>query len=84
MSKDITLKILVILLLVWVVFAFSFTPIRTSNDVWWHLKTGKYIIDHNLKIPKHDIFTFTGENTIWINHEWLSEITFGWIYSHYG
>ncbi|MBX7244111.1 MAG: hypothetical protein K1X53_01355 [Candidatus Sumerlaeaceae bacterium] len=56
-------------------FSFAFTPLRTSQDEWWHLKTGKWILE-NGRLPKYDIFTYTGENIPWHNHEWLSEILF--------
>jgi hypothetical protein len=56
-------------------------PIRGSNDPWWHLKTGQYLwnyfAEHGiLHFPPYDVFTYTGETTPWINHEWLSHIIF--------
>jgi tetratricopeptide (TPR) repeat protein len=54
-------------------------------DLWWNLKTGEYIIK-NLEIPRIDIFSYTLEDTPWIDHEWLSQVlfylcfsTFGWL-----
>lgn len=71
-----SLKIILILLILWLVFAYSFTPLRTDSDAWWHLKTGKYIVEHNFKLPLNDVFTFTGEHIRWVNHEWLTQILF--------
>ncbi len=68
------IHICLILLIVILTFAYSFTPIRSSNDVWWHLKSGKYIIEHNVHLPENDVFTYTGENFRWINHEWLTQV----------
>ncbi|MFH0793422.1 MAG: hypothetical protein V2A74_05255, partial [bacterium] len=65
-----------------VVFTFSFTPLRTSTDEWWHLKTGKWIWEHG-DLPKNDIFAFTSENYRWDNHEWLTEVVRYEIY-HWG
>lgn len=58
-----------------VAFSYAFTPLRSSQDEWWHLKTGKWIVEKG-HIPLNDIFTYTGENTRWYNHEWLSEVIF--------
>lgn len=66
-------RIVLFLCLIGVVFSFGFTPIRSSNDVWWQLKSGKYIIEHR-GLPRYDVFTFTGENIEWHNHEWLAQV----------
>ena len=56
-------------------FSYAFTPLRASQDEWWHLKTGKWIWEHRA-LPTNDIFTYTGENMRWYNHEWLSQLLF--------
>ncbi|MCE5231454.1 hypothetical protein LLG95_17900 [bacterium] len=60
------------LLAAWVAFTFSFTPLRTSTDEWWHLKSGRYIVEHGL--PQNDIFTYTAQDRPWYNHEWLAQV----------
>ncbi len=79
-SQNKTLQVihytLAIIIILYCVFLFSFTPIRVENDVWWHLKTGKYIIENNYKLPKYDIFAYTSEKIKWDNHEWLTQIIF--------
>jgi hypothetical protein len=45
----------------------------TDPDYWWHLRTGRLIIDE-LSIPRSDVFSFTAESERWIVHEWLSEV----------
>ncbi len=70
-----------VLAFVWlalIVATLSFTPMRSSHDEWWHLKTGQWIAEHGL--PKNDIFTYTAENIEWHNHEWLSQIALWKIY----
>lgn len=60
-----------------VLFALLFMAALTSFaafDVWWHLKTGDYILTEGL--PDHDIFSYTAQGERWITHEWLSEILF--------
>ena len=47
-------------------------------DLWWHLKTGEYILQNG--IPHQDIFSFTVAHHSWITHEWLSELLMWLIY----
>ncbi len=61
-------------------FAAGLFPIRGSNDPWWHIKTGQVLWQHfeenGFNFPEHDAFTYTGEETKWVNHEWLSQVVF--------
>ncbi|MGC9328162.1 MAG: hypothetical protein ACP5I1_11050, partial [Candidatus Hinthialibacter sp.] len=73
-------SLMIILSLVGAFWAGLF-PIRFSNDPWWHLKTGQvvweYFQEHGfLSFPTYDMFTYTGESTPWVNHEWLSDLLF--------
>ncbi|MFH1958600.1 MAG: tetratricopeptide repeat protein [bacterium] len=45
-----------------------------NPDIWWHLKTGEYILS-GLKIPAKDIFSYTVPQHEWINLHWLFQIT---------
>lgn len=45
----------------------------SDPDFWWHLSTGKYIVDTHT-IPHVDVFSFTNVGRPWITHEWLAEI----------
>jgi hypothetical protein len=60
-------------------------PIRSSNDPWWHLKTGEYLwhyfLENGFAFPPFDVFAYTGEETPWINHEWLGDLIFYWAYA---
>lgn len=66
------MRVLMGLLAVWVAFTFAFTPLRTSHDEWWHLKSGQYIWENGL--PENDIFTYTAAEIPWHNHEWVTQI----------
>ena len=52
----------------------AFFPIN-NHDIWWHLKTGEYIVSEN-SIPGHDIYSYTAPGSPWITHEWLAELIF--------
>ncbi|MFW5870085.1 MAG: hypothetical protein ACOCVL_00320 [Candidatus Sumerlaeota bacterium] len=56
------------------VFSLGFFPLRASHDEWWHLKTGKYIVEHDYQLPENDVFTYTAKDYEWHNHEWLSQV----------
>jgi hypothetical protein len=47
-------------------------PIR-SYDYFWHLTTGRWIVDHH-SIPRFDPLTVASAHVPWINGEWLYEI----------
>lgn len=41
-------------------------------DIWYHTKTGEYILTH-FTIPHHDIFSYSTKEP-WVAHEWLSQV----------
>jgi hypothetical protein len=45
----------------------------SDPDLWWHLKTGQYIIAHKT-VPHTDAFSYTRGGQPWVAHEWLSEL----------
>jgi hypothetical protein len=47
-------------------------------DMWWHLRTGEYILQNG--IPTHDVFSFTVTDHEWVTHEWLSQVIMWGIY----
>ncbi|MBM4078712.1 MAG: tetratricopeptide repeat protein [Planctomycetes bacterium] len=44
-----------------------------DHDLWWHLKTGEYILQTR-SIPHTDIYSFTAEGKPWANSSWLTDI----------
>lgn len=59
-----------------VALSMTLTPLRSTNDAWWHLKSGKVLVERGLRLPENDLFTWTGEQTAWHNHEWLAQVLF--------
>ncbi|MGC9320197.1 MAG: hypothetical protein ACP5KN_19345 [Armatimonadota bacterium] len=73
--------------LVWAVLLYcglvaAMWPKRTY-DIWWHLATGKYIMDTRT-IPHQDPFTYTRAGRPWITHEWGWEVPMYLLYSRWG
>lgn len=42
-------------------------------DLWWHLRTGQWIIEHG-QVPLQDPFSVYGAGKPWIAYSWLFEI----------
>ncbi len=45
----------------------------TDPDVWWHLETGQYIVEHHT-VPRTDPFSYTRSGEPWVAHEWLTDL----------
>ncbi|MBI4823317.1 MAG: tetratricopeptide repeat protein [Nitrospirae bacterium] len=77
----ITLKILLPVLFFGYMFAISMNYSLNDPDLWWHLKTGQYILN-NWEVPDEDPFAYTtprplGEGQkIGLRGHWLSQIIF--------
>jgi hypothetical protein len=76
---EIYICILFSVLLILIAALTSLFPIN-NYDIWWHLKTGEYIVSES-SIPGTDIYSFTAEGNSWITHEWLAELIFFAVYS---
>jgi len=70
-----------ILLFVLVIFAANIEI--KDLDLWLHLASGRYILDH-FSIPKVDIFSATIAGQPWINHEWLFQVIVASVYDFGG
>ncbi len=46
-----------------------------DNSFMWHLRTGRYILDHG--IPRHDPYSYTAAGTKWVAQSWLAELLYG-------
>ena len=57
-------------------------PIR-SYDFFWHLATGRWIVQHHA-LPLYDPFALAGSHVPWINGEWLYEVVLYPIWSLVG
>src|SRR5580765_6760180 len=64
------------------IFTAAAQPI-TDPDFWWHLRTGKYIVQTR-SIPHTDIFSTLRFGSEWVTHEWLSEVFLYGVYRALG
>ena len=60
---------------------FNLASFSLQNDDFFHyLRTGQYILETKT-IPKEDIFSHTAFGRPWVNHGWLSGVTFYSLYN---
>ncbi|MBI5118321.1 tetratricopeptide repeat protein [Candidatus Poribacteria bacterium] len=44
-----------------------------DTDIWWHLRTGRYIIENHV-IPRVDMYSYTAGGNRWIDLHWLFQV----------
>lgn len=57
--------------------------VTADPDLWGHIKFGADLwAEKNL--PRTDPYSFTAQGQTWINHEWLTELVFYFVYANLG
>ncbi len=69
-KSALTLLLIVLTLVFWGVIA---TKAVGNADLWFHLKTGEYIVE-NKTVPHQDIFSFSAQGRDWIAQWWLYDV----------
>src|SRR5579862_5344119 len=59
------------------------SSLLADGDTGWHLRTGEWILAHG-RVPQADIFSYTHAGQPWYAWEWLWDVTFGFLNSHFG
>ena len=59
-------------------FLSFYRPIETE-DGWWHLSAGRWIVEH-LEVPRHDVFAPTEVKSPWYLTQWLGSTIFYLVY----
>jgi hypothetical protein len=54
-----------------------------DNDVWWHLRTGQWILQHGA-VPSVDPFSSFGHDKPWVAYSWLFEVLIYRLYDWLG
>lgn len=58
-----------------VLFAYAAGPV-TTNDLFWHVKTGEVLWQSGGAFPSVDPFSYTASERPWFLHEWLTQVVF--------
>tara|TARA_R110002095_G_scaffold105964_7_gene92838 strand:+ start:126969 stop:128603 length:1635 start_codon:yes stop_codon:yes gene_type:complete len=53
-------------------------------DLWGHTLYGLRAIEQGVLVERTDPFCYTEPGAVWVNHEWLSELSFGWLWNNFG
>lgn len=59
--------------ILFIVFALAAVVPLRNYDLFWHLATGRWIIEHRA-LPASDPFAVASDRGAWINDEWLFEV----------
>jgi hypothetical protein len=54
-----------------------------DGDTGWHVRTGQWILAHH-QVPRQDMFSFTRPGQPWFAWEWLWDVSFAWLFQHWG
>jgi hypothetical protein len=55
----------------------------TDPDIWWHLATGRWILQHR-SVPTTDAFSQYGMGKPWVAYSWLFEVSVELLYRTFG
>jgi len=65
-----------VLLVMAVLVAFAGSlDVLDDPDLWWHLRLGRWILDHHA-VPHNELFSYTAQGNPMTAHEWGSEVLF--------
>jgi hypothetical protein len=78
-----TLRRLILLTLPYLIpLLYAINPI-IDPDIWWHLRTGQWIVDHGT-VPSVDPFSTYGAGRAWVVYSWLFEVIVYGLYRAFG
>jgi hypothetical protein len=82
-GREETIRRLLICVALYTVPAVAVMKPIIDPDIWWHLQTGRWIIEHGA-VPQIDSFSIYGMGKMWIAYSWLFEILVYGLYSWFG
>lgn len=57
----------------YVIAAVAVTRPVLDEDIWWHLRTGQWVLEHGT-VPQTDPFSAYGQGRAWVAYSWLFEV----------
>ncbi len=55
----------------------------TDWDIWWHMATGRWILQHHA-IPRTEPFTSIGVGQTWVAYSWVFDVLTEYLYRWFG
>jgi hypothetical protein len=72
-SRAETVRRLLLLIVLYTVPAVASLQPVIDPDIWWHLRTGQWIVEHG-SVPTTDPFSVHGMGKPWVAYSWLFEV----------
>ena len=70
---------------IWLVcLVFACGQTIADPDLWGHTLYGMRAQQNHVLAEYADPYSYTAPGAVWINHEWLTEYIFGWLWLHLG
>lgn len=70
--------------LVWCACLFLTGTVTIADpDLWGHTLYGLRALDAHVLVERTDPFCYTEPDASWVNHEWFSEDSFGWLWQRF-
>lgn len=73
-----------IAVLLFVAFIYCAGLTIADPDLWGHTLYGLRCLDRGLLVEPDDPFSYSAPRARWVNHEWLSEYQYGWLWRRAG
>jgi hypothetical protein len=70
-------RLFLVLMLLMVFLVASRSPV--DSDLWWHLRSGQVMAETGKPLTS-DVFSYTREGQVWVNHSWLGEVVLYGLY----
>lgn len=64
--------------------AFACGTTVADPDLWGHTLYGLRAAEQGVLVEPNDPFSYTALGSPWINHEWLTEYQYGWLWKNWG
>ena len=54
----------------------------SDPDIWWHIRTGQWIFDHQ-SVPRTDMFSLYAKGQTWVAYSWMFEVLAALLFRHF-
>jgi len=82
-NSEKTFRRLIIVALLYCIPASQAMAPLVDPDIWWHLRTGQWIVEH-AQVPATDPFSAYGMGNHWIAYSWLFEVLVYGLFTKFG
>lgn len=82
-NSEKTFRRLIIVALLYCIPASQAMVPLVDPDIWWHLRTGQWIVEH-AQVPATDPFSAYGMGNHWVAYSWLFEVLVYGLFTKFG